>query len=325
MPEDVPVTDDRGDADATDEPVALVPALRPSAPALPPAVEGTIDVAIGAAVTVARPVVGVTLALGRAAEPFVRDTVHLLAHPPLVPEQLTLGHLATTLAGRGRLVRRAAGGDAAEATGQVLDIAVPSVLDPVLDRIDLTSLVISRVDLGRLVAAVLDRMDLTEVVLERVDLEPIVTRALDGMDLTTVVLERVDLGTVIERALDTMDLTDTVRSRVDLKSIAEEVIDEVDLPEIIRGSTTGVAADVVDGTRLVAMNGDEVVNRIVDRLLLRRKARRTAAAGWTGTDDDEVRTVTELLTGDGPGAAGPSTRPEGDDATAGHAEGSGES
>jgi hypothetical protein len=92
-----------------------------------------------------------------------------------------------------------------------------------------------------------------------------------------------------------------VRSRVDLKSIAEEVIDEVDLPEIIRGSTTGVATDVVDGGRMVAINGDEVVNRIVDRLLLRRKARRTAAAGWTGTDDDAVRSVSELLTGAKPG------------------------
>jgi hypothetical protein len=86
-----------------------------------------------------------------------------------------------------------------------------------------------------------------------------------------------------------------------------------------------VAADVVDGTRLVAMNGDEVVNRIVDRLLLRRKARRTAAAGWTGTDDDEVRTVTDMLTGDGPAASRQSNDPEADDATAGHADGSAES
>jgi hypothetical protein len=310
VPQDVPVTDRPAHDDAA-EPHALVPALRRAAPALPPAVESTVDVAVGAAVTVARPVVGVTLALGRAAEPFLRDTVQLLAHPPLVPERLTLGHLADRLGARGRVVRRAAGGDAAEVGGQVLDVAVPTVLDPVLDRIDLTTLVISRVDLARLVAAVLDRMDLTQVVLERVDLDPIVTKVLDGMDLTQVVLDRVDLGSVVESALDTLDLTELVRSRVDLKSIAEEVIDEVDLPEIIRGSTTGVATDVVDGGRMVAINGDEVVNRIVDRVLLRRKARRTAAAGWTGTDDDAARSVSELLTGGKPGEGVADAEPHG--------------
>lgn len=276
----------------------LVPARRPAAPALPPVVTATVDVALGAAVTVARPALEVATALGRAGWPFVRDTAQLVAHPPLVPERLTLGHLAERLADRGRLVRTAAGEDAVEAGGQVLDVAIPAVVDPVLDRLDLTTLVISRVDLARLVGAVLDRMDLTAVVLERVDLEPIITSALDGLDLTALVLDRVDLGSVIDGALDSMDLTELVRTRVDLKGIAEEVIEEVDLPEIIRGSTTGVAADMVDGSRMVAITGDEMVNRIVDRLLLRRKARRTETHGWTGTDDESVRSVGEFLAGE---------------------------
>ena len=108
---------------------------------------------------------------------------------------------------------------------------------------------------------------------------------LDRMDLTEVVLERVELGRVINGALDQIDLNDLVRTRVDLASIAEEVIDDVDLPEIIRDSTTGVAGAVVDGTRLRAVEGDELVNRLVDRILLRRKARRTAAAGASLDED----------------------------------------
>jgi hypothetical protein len=70
-----------------------------------------------------------------------------------------------------------------------------------------------------------------------------------------------------------------IRTQVDVAGLAEEVIDEVDLPEIIRDSTSGVATVVVDSARLSAVSGDELVNRWVDRILLRRKARSTEAPG----------------------------------------------
>ena len=209
----------------------LVPVVKPGAPTLPAAVQVPLDVALGATVVVARPVVGVTSALVRAFAPLARDTAALVARPPLVPEPLTPAAWIDALSHHGRTVRLAGSEDLEVAGGEALDVVIPTVLERVLDRIDLTELVLQRVDLERIVGAVLDRMDLTEVVLERVD----------------------------------------------LAGIAEEVIDDVDLPEIIRDSTTGVAGAVVDGTRLRAVEGDELVNRLVDRILLRRKARKTAA------------------------------------------------
>ncbi len=241
---------------------ALVPVVPGARPSLPPVVQGSLDVAIGAGVVVARPVVGVTVSLVRAFAPLARDTVALVARPPLVPEHLTPAAWWESLAARGRTVRVAGTEDLEVAGGEALDVVVPAVLDQVLDRLDLTELVLQRVDLERIVGAVLD-----------------------GMDLTEVVLERVDLGRVVDGALDQIDLNDLVRTRVDLAGIAEEVIDDVDLPEIIRDSTTGVAGAVVDGTRLRAVEGDELVNKLVDRILLRRKARRTAVPEGALDDD----------------------------------------
>ena len=67
-----------------------------------------------------------------------------------------------------------------------------------LDRLDLTELVIRRVDLNRVaqeldVEAVLDRLDLTELVIRRVDLNRVaqeldVEAVLDRLDLTELVI-----------------------------------------------------------------------------------------------------------------------------------------
>ena len=260
-----PTADDASAADGR----TLV--VRRAGPQLPASVEGPVDVALGAAVLVARPVVGAALSVGRAVDPIARGFWGLAMRPPFVPHDWTPGAVAERLADRGRAVRFAAGADATEITGQTLDLIVPTVLDPVLDRIDLTALVIQRVDLERLVGAVLDTMDLTELV-----------------------LDRVDLHRIVEAALDSLDLTQLVRDRVDVAALAEEVVEEIDLPDIIRESSTGVAGEVVDGARLSAVAGDELINRWIDRFLQRRKARRTAAPGsaafdegGTGSDDSE--------------------------------------
>jgi len=260
---DGPTTDDASSGDAR----ALV--VRRAGPSLPASVEGPVDVALGAAVTVARPVVAVAFVAGRAVEPLVRGAWSFAARPPLVPEEWTPAAFANRLADRGRTLRFAAGADATELTGQTLDLVVPTVLEPVLDRIDLTALVIGRVDLERLVGAVLDTMDLTELVLDRVDLHRVVTAALDSLDLTAL-----------------------VRERVDVAALAEEVVDEIDLPDIIRESSSGVAGEVVDGARLSAVAGDELINKWIDRFLQRRKARKTQAPGdlevdQGGTEGDD--------------------------------------
>jgi hypothetical protein len=173
-----------------------------------------------------------------------------------VPERFTAGYAVDRLTERGRAVRFAAGEDLTVISDDTLDYVVPEVLVRVLDRIDLTQLVLQRVDLERIVTEVLDRLDLTEVVLQRVDLAAVVNSAVESVDLNTL-----------------------IRTQVDVAGLAEEVIDEVDLPEIIRDSTSGVATVVVDSARLSAVSGDELVNRWVDRILLRRKARSTEAPG----------------------------------------------
>lgn len=268
---------------------ARLPVVRRRQPALPAAVEGPLDVAVGAAVTVARPVVGVTAAVGRSLAPVVSSVWTLVSRPPLVPEQLTVGHALDRFAERGRAVRFAAGEDVTVISDDALDVLVPEILTRVLDRIDLTTLVLQRVDLERVVVEVLDRLDLTAVVLERVDLHAVVTRAIDELDLTQVVLENVDLGTVVNSAVESIDLNTLIRTQVDVAGLAEEVIDEVDLPDIIRDSTSGVATVVIDGARMSAVSGDELINRWIDRVLLRRRARHTDAPGeplsMEGSDD----------------------------------------
>ena len=253
------------DPGATSNQQALVPVVRPGRPQLPSSVQGPLDAALGAAVTVARPVVAVTVVVGRAVEPLARDVFALVARPPLVPAAWTPAEITARLAERGRGVRLAGVEDAEVAGGEALDLVIPTVLDRVLDRIDITELVLQRVELDRVVDAVLDKMDLTQLV-----------------------LDRVDLATVINAALDDIDITEIVRTKVDIAELAEEVMDDINLPEIIRESTTGVAGDVIDGTRLRAVQGDELVNRLVDRVLLRRKARQTAAPEGSLTEDGRL-------------------------------------
>ena len=264
MREDMEVTEQPSEPDAGSA-RSLAPVVRPSGPCLPASVEGPLDLAIGAAVTLARPVVAVTIVVGRGVEPLVRGAWSLVARPPLLPDAWTPVEIAQRLADRGRRVRQAGGDDLAVAGGQSLDVIVPAMVAPLLDRIDLTGLVIDRLDLQRLVEAVLDTMDLTQVVLDRVDLKR-----------------------VVESAIESIDITEIVRTKVDIASLAEQVIDEVNLPEIIRESSTGIASEVIDGARLSAVAGDELIGRWVDRILLRRRARQTDAPGRELREDEEA-------------------------------------
>jgi hypothetical protein len=126
------------------------------------------------------------------------------------------------------------------------DAVVPQLVDAVIDRLDLTDLVLERVDLR----AVISSIDIDEIV-GRVD----VTAIVDGLDIDAVAA-RVDVQKIVDR--------------LDLVAIAEGVIEALDLPAIIRGSTETMAAETVDGVRVQSMHADRFVARIVDRALLRR-------------------------------------------------------
>ncbi len=200
--------------------------------------------------------VGAAGAVARVAGPVARGTWSVVDGPRWCREAWTLGALVDRLGDQGRRLRYAAGEDSHHRGRPGARRRHPAVLEPVLDRVDITGIVLERVDLQRIVEAVLDRMDLTQIVLDRVDLQA-----------------------VVESAIDSIDLNDIVRTKVDLAGIAEEVIDEVDLPEIIRESSTGVAAEFVDVGGMSAVSGDELVSRWVDRVLLRRQKRRTEVPG----------------------------------------------
>jgi hypothetical protein len=238
---------------------------------------------------VAAPVVGIALA------------------PPLVPRAL---HPATALEHAATVWRRErplavqtlgrwSGSVAPDAVGLAFDLVdADRLLAAVVDRIDIAAVVdqvMARLDLDGLVRVALARLDLDDAAAQalseldvdrlvgdavtRIDLGVLVEQVLAEIDLTSVVIQKVDLGVVINDALDQIDMTALVMQRVDLALVAEYVIEEIDLPEIIRESTGSIASATVQGIRLQSVDADRAVSRLVDRMLLRRGARRTAAPG----------------------------------------------
>jgi hypothetical protein len=162
------------------------------------------------------------------------------------------------------------------------------VVATALDGLDLRPLsrdVVGRLDVDGLAGDALDQIDLTQLVLGRIDMERLVTAALDSLDLTQLVLNRVDLERIVTAALDELDLTQLVMQRVDLPGVADYVVDEIDLPEIIRESTGSMASETIQGVRLQGIEADRAVNRVVDRMLWRRRARRTAAVDLDHAED----------------------------------------
>jgi hypothetical protein len=122
--------------------------------------------------------------------------------------------------------------------------------------------------------AIIERIDLNKIVLEQVDLNRIVNSALDSLDLTQLVLDRVDVNAIVEAA----DI-DAVIDRVPIIPLANYVIDEIDLPQIIRDSTSGIAGDAMNTARRQSVGADELVSRIADRIVFRRKGRKVDAPG----------------------------------------------
>jgi hypothetical protein len=235
-----------------------------------------LDVAIGTAVS----------ALGGLARG--RDAVSRLA----APVTGTASRAARTVADRlpsvldGPLQAR---GQAQRAAARAaieswLGYLLPRFVDAVLDRLDLTELVVRRVDLDRVargldIEAVLDRLDLTDLVVRRVDLDRVardldIEAVLDRLDLTDLVVSRVDLDRVVGGVdLDAiayrLDL-DALVARIDLIGLAEQVVVGIDLPQLIRDSTGSVASEGIAGVRMQGMEADQVLTHLVDRVLRRR-------------------------------------------------------
>jgi hypothetical protein len=235
---------------------------------VPPVVDAAIAVGLIATEVAARSVtIGFEL---------VRPFAALILRPPVLPERYWPQRGLDELADRGERTRR----QGARRAWALLDDLVPFVVDAILDRIDLTQIVIDRVKLTRVV----DEVDIDEIV-GRLDLVSIIEKVpidhiLELVDIDGVVA-RVNLDSIMARVdvnaiVDTVDIG-AIISRVDLGKIASEVIDEIDLPEIIWESSSGMASETVVGVRMQGRAADERINRIVDRVLRRRRDRNTAA------------------------------------------------
>jgi hypothetical protein len=296
-----------------------------------------MDAALGAAAMAASAALSAMRYFARAAAPVGR----IVMHPPLVNERLHPARIVEALAVRGHEARISTDGD----LNRIVATVVPPVVDEVLSSLDLTALVLERVDIDTLVsavdvdaivdrvdiAAIVDRLDIDAIVREvdidaivrevdidaivrqvdidaivdrididaiakRIDLDAIVERIdidaiVSRVDLDAIVdrvaidaiAKRIDVDAIVERIdidaiVSRVDL-DAIVDRMDIVGLAEEVVNGIDLPEIIRESTGSMASEVVRDTRMQSIEADLAIARLVDRLIRRRRARRTDAPG----------------------------------------------
>ena len=226
--------------------------------AVAPVVDAAFDLALRAAAVMGS--AGTVLSrLGRAAAPVV-------LRPPMLQSRLRPHPALAQMVERGRNARE----NADRLRAQVAGDLVVDVLDEVLDRIDLTQLVLDRVKLSNIIATVdiddiVARLDLAPIV-DRVPIDRIMTR----IDLNAIAA-RLDVNAIAAR----LDVDDVI-ARIDLAGIANQVIEEIDLPEIIRESSGAMASETMLGMRIRGIEADQRVNRVIDRLLLRRQDRNTA-------------------------------------------------
>jgi hypothetical protein len=234
-----------------------------------------VDTVVGVGNGVAAVAGTVAETAGRLAGP----AMEFALHPPLVPRRWHLGTVLEQFEAAGRASREQGEQDVVSLAGEL----IPAILHAVLDRIDLTQLVLDRVDLGRIVDAVdLDavvaRVDI-DAIIDRVDIDAILARVdIDGVVATVDlnrVIGRVDVDAIVARvdvdAVVARVDVDAIIDRMDLGEIAGEVIDEIDLPRIIRESTGSIASETMVGVRLTTASADDHVGRLMEKLHLRRR------------------------------------------------------
>ena len=244
---------------------------------------GRLYAAIGLAAVAASTAASITRGVARAAAPLGRAVLH----PPVLAQRLHPSRAVEALADRGREVMSSTGVD----LERVVAVVVPAVVREVLDRLDLNAVIRDRVDLDLLAATV----DIAEII-ERVDLDAVVRR----VDLDAVA-ERIDIDAIadridLDRIIARLDI-DAIVAEVDLNAIvdrlnvvglAEEVLNEIDVPEIIRESTGSLTSQVVRDARMRSIDADEVVSRLVDRLLRRRRPRSTGGPIQPRAEADSI-------------------------------------
>jgi hypothetical protein len=289
-----------------------------------------MDAALGVAAMAMSAAVSVTRHAARAA---AAPLGRVVMHPPLLDKRLHPARIVEALADRGYQARTSTGAD----LNRIIAAVVPPVVDEVLDNLDLTALVLERVDIDTVVSAVdveaiVDRVDIAAIVerldidaivrnvdidaivkkvdidaiasqldvdavVSRVDIDAIVSRLdvdaiVSRVDMDAIA-RRIDLDAVVEKidvdAIVSRIDVDAIVRRLDLVGLAEEVVNGIDLPEIIRESTGSMTSEVVRDVRMQSIDADVAIARLVDRILRRRRPRRTDAPG-----EPESRTAGNL-------------------------------
>ena len=140
----------------------------------------------------------------RAIARVIRPAIEVSLRPRGVPAPLQAGTWVRAV-GRAGAGQRAA---VARGLSRSLDVVVPAVLDTVLDRVDLTSVVIQRVDLETVAGAVLSDLDLVGVaedVIDGVDLPGIIRESTGSMASETVSgarMQGISADEAVGRAVD---------------------------------------------------------------------------------------------------------------------------
>jgi hypothetical protein len=121
-----------------------------------------------------------------------------------------------------------------------------------------------------IVEAVMDRLDLMEVVREHLDIDAVAA----DLDLDRVVA-RLDIDAVTDRvnvdAIAARIDIEALIDRIDMAALIGDVLDEIDLPELIRETTADTYSDEIRSLRLRSVDADRAVQRAVDRVLGRKR------------------------------------------------------
>jgi hypothetical protein len=130
---------------------------------------------------------------------------------------------------------------------------------------ELATAIVTQLDVDSLVAelpidSIVSGVDI-DALLDRVDVEKII--------------ERVDVNAIVGR----VDVQ-AIMQRVDILPMADEIISEVDIGAIVRQSTGSITGDAVDSGRLTAMRLDGFLDRVIDKVLLRRRSRDLTMPGY---------------------------------------------
>jgi hypothetical protein len=174
---------------------------------------GLADLALGAAQQAGRAVDAVVAPVAQAA---LRPAVRTATWPAA-----RLGRWAAPVLGplqeRGRRRREQSEREAAQTAVAVL----PTALGLVLDNIDITGVMLAKIDLAELIEATFEQVDVTEIALSKVDLERVLAASLEQLDLTKIAMEHVDLQTVVERSIAEVDVVALVRAALEGRDLAE--------------------------------------------------------------------------------------------------------